>query len=290
MDEATMIAGRGGRGADAGGGGGGGSGLPPPPEVRDPTCGVNCGAWVGWRGSSLENRTAWKAVCSALLCAYTGWYFTMVGDSAALIVIGAVWAAKLLVEIWGQHTPTWACPGTAKLFVAVYVLGLPCFVYLFGGCRGGPNKVDVPHREAVALLLYLFGSGYSLWYEVHRFRWKARPETKGRLHTIGLAQFCIHPNYFGDLFTYTGWGLAAGTRCALSVTPASFWYLILFVVPNSDAYLAERYATEWPAYAARTATLIPFLRNKTAMSALAWLGLVVSIYLQLDCTAACGLS
>ena len=35
---------------------------------------------------------------------------------------------------------------------------------------------------------------------------------------------CIHPNYLGDLFTYTGWALACGTTCALSIP--------IFMLPN----------------------------------------------------------
>ena len=50
---------------------------------------------------------------------------------------------------------------------------------------------DFPHRETAGLALYLFGSSYSLGYEVHRFRWKARPENQGKLHTVGLATHCI---------------------------------------------------------------------------------------------------
>ena len=65
--------------------------------------------------------------------------------------------------------------------------------------------------------------------------------------------------------------------------------LTLFVIPNSDAYLAEKYADEFPAYAARTPTLIPFVTNKIMMTGLAWLGLIVSLYLQLNCTTACDL-
>ena len=50
-----------------------------------------------------------------------------------------------------------------------------------------------------------------------------------------------------------------------------------------------RYASEFPAYAARTPTMIPFMKSKVVTTALAWLGLIVSVYLQLECTKACGL-
>jgi hypothetical protein len=70
------------------------------------SCGLNCAAWVGWRHSSLDNRRLWKAACSTLLLIEGAWYFSLVTDSAVLIFMGAFLLVKLLVEIWGQHTPT----------------------------------------------------------------------------------------------------------------------------------------------------------------------------------------
>ena len=68
------------------------------------------------------------------------------------------------------------------------------------------HKPDIHflHRDIVGFVLFAFGSSYSLWYEVHRFQWKKDPNNKGKLHTIGLAKYCIHPNYLGDICTYTG--------------------------------------------------------------------------------------
>jgi hypothetical protein len=217
------------------------------------TCGVACGAWINWRKGSLDNRAAWKATCSVLLLGISGWYFSLVADSTALVVIGACWAAKLLVEIWGQHTPTWAAPGTVPLFVAVYVFGLPSFVYVYGGCRSGP-QVEIPHRDAAGLVLYFFGSSYSLWYEINRFRWKSLPQNKGRLHTIGLARHSIHPNYFGDLFTYTGWGLATGTQCALSMAPMSLFCERQTHPRNRHTYTLARFDAVPHAIASRNAS------------------------------------
>ncbi len=56
---------------------------------------------------------------------------------------------------------------------------------MFSSCR--VVDVALPYREVFALALYCFGSGYSLSYELHRFWWKAQPENKGQLHTVGLA-------------------------------------------------------------------------------------------------------
>jgi hypothetical protein len=38
---------------------------------------------------------------------------------------------------------------------------------------------------------------------------------------------------------YTGWGLASGTQCAMSLSPFSLWYLTVIAVPSSDACAAR---------------------------------------------------
>ena len=161
-------------------------------------------------------------------------------------------------------------------------------MWMFGSCR--IVDLEMPYREYIGLAMYLFGSSYSLGYELHRFAWKARPENKGRLHTVGLAAYHIHPNYFGDLFTYGGWGLAAGTACALSIAPIQFFGMVYFICPNSDAYLAQRYPDEFPAYAAATATYVPGLAHKTLSYVLAWLSLGLAMWMEMSCGPACGLS
>lgn len=55
------------------------------------------------------------------------------------------------------------------------------------------------------------------------------------------------------------------------------------------ADLAQKYPDEFPAYLAKTARLIPGVRSRAAAHALAWAGLLVSFYLQINCGAACGM-
>lgn len=241
--------------------------------------------WFGWR-LGTGNRTVWKSVCSLCLCAYISVYFYCVRASIALWICGIVFFGKLLTEIWGQETPTWACPGTPCLFVTMYGFGWPYFIGTFGYCTK-TSAIDFPYRGVIAVVIYLFGSFYSLGYEVHRFRWKAKPENAGKLYTIGLGQFCMHPNYFGDLFTYSGWALATGTVFAFNLVLMSVWALWIFVIPNSQEYLARRYPAEFPAYADATSKFVPFLHNKIFMTALAWISLIGSCYCSMD-TKACG--
>lgn len=216
------------------------------------------------------------------------WYFYCVQSSVALWICGIVFLVKVLIEIWGQDTPTWACPGNPWMFLLMYTLGWPYALATLGYCHESVAIV-FPYRDVVAVIIYLFGSAYSLGYEVHRFRWKATLDNKGKLYTIGLGQYCMHPNYFGDLFTYSGWALASGTIYAFSLVLTSLWYFFLFIIPNSQEHLAKRYPTEFPAYAASTPKLIPFVHSDVIMQVIAWISLAGACWCGMDFNAACGL-
>ncbi|CAE6959708.1 unnamed protein product [Symbiodinium natans] len=232
----------------------------------------------------------WGVVClldpsrgPARMAAYF-WY----ANTFILHIIGGLFTSKVLVTIWGQETPTWFCPASFGLLFVIYVIGLPTLAYMFGVCTMNPD-IRFPGRDQVGLGLYVGGSLYSLAYEVGRFRWKARPEHKGKLHKEGLAAWSIHPNYFGDLFAYTGWGLASGTTCAVSIPIFMIFTFVFVIMPNSDSYLAQRYPEEFPAYAAQTATLIPGLHSKALSKFLAWVACFISIYYWCyTCPVACG--
>jgi len=249
-------------------------------------CGyLDCSSLTSWRGGG-SNRTLWKSICTLCLLAEFGVFVWTVQPRVVMLLIVSFTVLKLFAETWGQDTPSWVCPGGPVMFVIVYFLALPSFIWAGGNCT---QHLDIlfPYKDAVGFVLFVFGSVYSLWYEVHRFQWKKDPSNKGKLHTIGLARYCIHPNYFGDLFTYTGWAICAGTTCALSVPVFMPFSFIVLVNPNSEAYLESRYSDEWPGYAAQTATLIPGLKSKLANQVLAWCTVVLSCCLSASCSEQC---
>jgi len=255
------------------------------PEVRTLACGIDCAKLLAWRGTG-SNRTFWKAMCSAALSFWFALYFWAVQESWSLCFVGALSCVKFLVEIWGQDTPTWVCPGGWPMFLLVYTLGFPGVGYYCSACVRHPDLL-IPHREIAGVFFFLFGSGYAMSYELSRFAWKKCEENKGKLHTVGHASLCIHPNYLGDLFTYTGWALCCGTSCVLSAPIFMVWMFVLFVCPNSDAYLASRYPDQFPSYAARTATLLPGLRGGVASSVVAWACFVLACFASMRCPEQC---
>jgi len=194
---------------------------------------------------------------------------------------------KFFVEIWGQETPTWVNPGGPVVFLMIFVMIIPGFIATDVLCLENPD-IDFEGYKIVGFLMFLFGSTYSLTYEVGRFQWKKQPENKGRLHTIGLAKYCIHPNYFGDLFTYGGYGVVAGTTCALSLPIWMICSFVFIINPNSDAYLAFRYAHDgWEEYSQRTATFIPGVHGRCANYAVGIISAVVAFYCSAKCSTQC---
>jgi len=203
-----------------------------------------------------------------------------------MVFIGLLWLAKNLVGIWGQDTPTVLAPGNPLVFGLAYMFGIPSVVWIFAGCPGN-GDLSFPYHDVVGFILFVLGLGYSYAYEVGRFRWKQLPENKGRCHTVGLASLSVHPNYFGDLLTYTGWTIAGGSTCGFSIAAFQMGLFLWLWIPGSDAYLAERYSTEFPAYAAKTAPIIPFVRSPFVNQVIAWVGLAYSLYAGTKCGLHC---
>jgi steroid 5-alpha reductase family enzyme len=89
--------------------------------------------------------------------------------------------------------------------------------------------------------------------------WKQQPENRGHLYTAGLFRLCRHPNYLGDLISFSGLALIAG-RWVAGVIPAIMLLGFVFVnIPMLDAHLADRYGANFVAYARRTRKLLPYL-------------------------------
>lgn len=219
---------------------------------------TNTSYLLEWRNT--KNRKFWQALATFAVITESFWYLGIIfrHGTPVLAVIQCFVAPKFLVEIWGQETATWCAPGGIAGFLFIYACIVPCWFYLVGVCTAN-QEISFPYQNFVALAMFFGGAWFTLNYELGRFAWKKKPENKGRLHTIGPAAWCIHPNYLGDMISYSGIALAAGNWCTWSGITCMYWLFQYVVVPNSDAYLATRYSTEFPAYAAKTRTIFPFV-------------------------------
>jgi steroid 5-alpha reductase family enzyme len=112
---------------------------------------------------------------------------------------------------------------------------------------------------AAGIVLFLTGSWMNSYAEYARHKWKQRAENRGRLYTLGLFRYSRHPNYLGDLISFSGLCLIAG-RWITAVVPLMMLCGFVFAnIPMLDAHLHDHYGTAFDEYAKRTRKLIPFL-------------------------------
>ena len=172
-----------------------------------------------------------------------------------LLVFGVVYVARLyfaMLVLWSRP-PDW------HEIPIVYVFFIPSIFYTMA--RGKIDACSAP-VTAVAIVLYVVGSGFSTVSEYQRYAFKKQPANKGKLMTGGLWSLTMHANYFGDTLLFTGWTLASSglavswTWWAVPVMTALF---VFMHIPGLDEYLADRYPKEFPKYAATTAKFVPFV-------------------------------
>jgi steroid 5-alpha reductase family enzyme len=132
-------------------------------------------------------------------------------------------------------------------------------IVLLLGIAGGTNGTPLATAAAVGALLFVLGSWMNSYAEYARHVWKRRPENKGRLYTEGLFRYSRHPNYLGDLISFSGLGLISGAWVT-AIVPAFMLAGFAFVnIPMLDAHLRDRYGAAFNEYARRTRKLIPFV-------------------------------
>jgi len=130
-------------------------------------------------------------------------------------------------------------------------------IYLLLAISGGTNPKPLGVAAIAGIVLFAAGSWMNSYAEYARHAWKR--ENRGRLYTQGLFRYSRHPNYLGDLISFSGICLISGVWVT-SVIPALMLAGFVFVnVPVLDSHLHDHYGQAFDEYAKRTRKLIPFL-------------------------------
>lgn len=133
------------------------------------------------------------------------------------------------------------------------------FIVLLVGVSGGTNAAQFGAVAACGIALFLIGSWMNSYSEYQRHKWKQLPENRGRLFTGGLFRVSRHPNYLGDLISFSGLCLIARAWIT-ALIPAVMCAGFVFVnIPVLDAHLLDHYGAEFADYARRTRKLIPYI-------------------------------
>ncbi|WP_422374053.1 methyltransferase family protein [Roseibium sp.] len=224
-------------------------------------------------GRSIAEKTLFAGLhlTSVALCAWLlfgGWQSLgdVIGPALSLAdpERGLLLLACALLY-FGRHLVTLFVLLTRKVALSE-VIGLSAFIAVFeigflllgaGALRDSP--VPLGWLDGVAIGLVLAGSYLNTWSELQRKWWKQDPVHRGRCYTGGLFGWSMHINYFGDTVLFTGWAMLTQSLFAFSVPAFMAMSFVFFHIPALDAYLAERYGSDFDAYAARTRKFIPFL-------------------------------
>jgi protein-S-isoprenylcysteine O-methyltransferase Ste14 len=139
--------------------------------------------------------------------------------------------------------------------IAPWVLCINLLLCIAGGTNPNPPGTAV----AVGVLLFLVGSWINSYAEYARHTWKQRADNRGRLYTLGLFRYSRHPNYLGDLISFSGLCLIAGRWYTVVVPLLMLCGFVFANIPMLDAHLHDHYGAAFDEYAERTRKLIPFV-------------------------------
>jgi protein-S-isoprenylcysteine O-methyltransferase Ste14 len=188
------------------------------------------GSWLGWawRPGDPTRRIL-------LTVAFSIYYVRLLFTEFVFLKRGVGWNEVLTVAPW--------------LLMIVVLLAI----------AGGTNGNPVGGAAGAGCVLFVLGSWMNSYAEYTRDTWKQRAENRGQLYTSGLFRFSRHPNYLGDLVSFSGLCMVSGAWVTV-IIPVLMLAGFLFVnIPVLDAHLRDHYGDAFDEYAQRTRKLIPFV-------------------------------
>ena len=132
-------------------------------------------------------------------------------------------------------------------------------IYLVFALSGGANPAPFASAAIAGCVLFATGSWMNSYAEYARYVWKQRPENRGRLYTRGLFKYSRHPNYLGDLLSFSGLCLIAGRWETFAIPLIMLSGFVFVNIPMLDSHLHDHYGPAFEEYAARTSKLIPHI-------------------------------
>ncbi len=139
------------------------------------------GTWFGWIGKPGDEI---RRIC--LAAGFSIYYIRILFTEFVFLKRGVSWSEVFTIAPW-----------------------LLCIVALLA-TTGGTNPAPLGWVVAVGSVLFVVGSWMNSYAEYARHVWKLRPENRGQLYTLGLFRYSRHPNYFGDLLSFSGLCLVSG--------------------------------------------------------------------------------
>jgi steroid 5-alpha reductase family enzyme len=136
------------------------------------------------------------------------------------------------------------------------VMSIIIYVLLYTGRN---NRTSYMVDIMPGIFFYIIGSFINTCSEFQRHNWKKIPEHKGHIYKYGLFRYSMHINYFGDVLLFAGLSIITGTYWTLMIPISMLLNFMIFIIPNLDTYLAEKYGDEFIEYSGTTKKLIPYI-------------------------------
>ena len=170
-----------------------------------------------------------------------------------LIMCSVIYLVRTIITlfIFLKRRISWLEALPISILMSFVIFGL---IYI-GGVQAQPINI----MDFLGIVLYLTGSYINTSSELDRHKWKYMPENKGHLYTQGLFKHIRHINYFGDIMLFVGFALI--TQDIRTLYPPLFMTLnfIFILIPAKEAYLKDKYRTEFEQYSKRSKKLIPLI-------------------------------
>ena len=142
--------------------------------------------------------------------------------------------------------------------LGVFAFFLPGVFFSFSLAAASRNTpLGIP--AWIGLGLYVVGSWLNTWSEQQRYWWKQHGENKGHLYTGGLFSLSRHINYFGDMLLSSGWAMGSDRWWNVWAPLFMTTGFVFGHIPELEKYLAHKYSEEWPEYARKVKSLVPFI-------------------------------
>ena len=195
--------------------------------------GAGIGTVARWFGWNWQTGDAVRRAC--LVAALSIYYVRILFTEFVFLKRGVSWSEVFTIAPW-----------------------LLCIDLLLSVAAGTNHRaLGVP--GIVGLALFASGSWVNSYAEYARHGWKQRPENQGRLYTQGLFRLSRHPNYLGDLISFSGICLISGAWITVVIPVMMLGGFVFVNIPVLDSHLHDKYGAAFEEYAERTRKLVPLV-------------------------------
>lgn len=195
--------------------------------------------------------------------------------SNIILSIVAIWAARLFIHVgwrnlshitedvrYNNWRKAWGKNWLWRSYLQVFVLqALILYVFLTPVLLSLNSPTSSLHWiNWVGIILFIIGFLFESIADEQLRKFKAKPESKGKLMTTGLWSWSRHPNYFGEVLQWWGiWLLVVDLPWGwvTIISPLGVTYLILKVSGVSMLEDLMKSRPGYKEYAARTSEFIP---------------------------------